>query len=70
MIADVKTKSQINYTFFKNSGFASLNDTDLMVFGGYYTDSTSSDLCFLLKVSTGDRPKVNVFSLNCRLPDA
>jgi hypothetical protein len=41
-----------------------------LVFGGYYADSTSSDLCFVWKVSGGERPKIQISGLGCRLPAA
>jgi hypothetical protein len=69
-MAEVRTKPRGDYTCFKSPGFAILSDSEILIFGGYFSDSTSSDLCFSWRVAGGEKPRVSISKLSCRLPVA
>lgn len=66
-VAEVRTRAQTDYTFFKNAGFACLNDSHIVIFGGYTSEATSSDSCFSWHLATGDKPTITVVQTNIRL---
>lgn len=70
MIAEIKAKQRIESLFFKNAGFACLNDSHIMVFGGYTTEAISSDNCFSWQLSMGEKPRITINLINCSLPVA
>jgi hypothetical protein len=70
MISEIKTKPRVEYLFFKNAGFASLTDSSILVFGGYATNTSSSDLCFSWSLTVNERPRISINRINCRLPVA
>jgi hypothetical protein len=65
--ADIRTKEH-DFTFFKSAGYASLSDSEVLIFGGYHHNLQPADNCFYWKLLTDGRPTLVIKELNCRLP--
>lgn len=58
--ADIRLKSYEPFVFFKSAGFATINDSDFLIFGGYEASLQPVNKCFYWKIATDGRPAVFV----------
>ncbi len=67
--ADVKIKNVNEYIFFKSAGYATISDSEVLIFGGYHNDLQPADNCFYWKIAAdGGRTVINIKELPSKLP--
>lgn len=70
-IAEVRCRPKGDYFYFRNAGHATIQDGEVIVFGGYYQDCRPTDDCYHWRVGVeGGRVRVNISKLGCKLPVA